>query len=258
MKLELVVHCFKYSRCLTYQLSSLILYPPKDIEVQVVVIYSVEDQPTMDVLEFFGRSWHSSSTRMPDSVELDGYSLGTYSVLHRAIGRNHRAHETRADLVWFLDVDHVFGEGCLDALAGMTFDFGKLYYPSLIQINNNYDLGDEYALRARIPGIYDVDPKDFKDEKVRKAIGGLQIVTGDTAREFGYCDPDRCPSDIVEKCCKEQEPREVDEWNHNTKSDWLYRKQLDVGNGAAITLPNLFRIRNRGIVDSLTSPLPAG
>jgi len=53
MKLEIVVHCWRYSRMLAYQLSSLVLFPPKDVEVALRVFGTYADIPTMNMIDYF-------------------------------------------------------------------------------------------------------------------------------------------------------------------------------------------------------------
>ncbi|MCA9201579.1 MAG: hypothetical protein KDA59_00945, partial [Planctomycetales bacterium] len=43
LKLEVVSHCWKYAHFLAYQLSSLVLYPPKDLSVRMTVFYCEDD-----------------------------------------------------------------------------------------------------------------------------------------------------------------------------------------------------------------------
>ena len=52
MKLEIITHCYRYSRVLTYQLSSLVINPPP-FEVMVTVVCNWNDKPTIKVLEYF-------------------------------------------------------------------------------------------------------------------------------------------------------------------------------------------------------------
>lgn len=250
--IEIVTHCWRFSRVLNYQLSSLVLYPCRTAEVLNTVFYDPEDRPTVDVLKFFRADTAENRLSVdlvnffPDGgrFRLQRFPLPRAKLLRREIGRNIAARETAADVVWFCDADYVFGPGCLDALATIRMQERMIYYPRLQQINCTHAIGDTYAVRAARPGIYGITTSDFRDERVRKAIGGLQIVTGDTARRYGYCDG-----------CKLQ--REVGPgggWA-TTVGDMTYRgpSGLDCGNGTPIHLPNLYRIRQseRGVVDTL-------
>src|SRR5690554_6444054 len=63
LSLEIVSHCWRYAHMLVYQLSSLVLYPPRELTVTMTVYYCEEDQATVDLLTFFstqqvpGVSW---------------------------------------------------------------------------------------------------------------------------------------------------------------------------------------------------------
>jgi len=238
MLIDLIVHCFRFSRVLNYQLSSLVHYSAWPAEVSITIFYDPDDQPTTDVINHF----------RPD-VTIAAWALPRRQLLRREIGRNLAAHQTAADVVWFADADYYFGDGCLSALAGTPLADGMIHFPRKQQISKTHKLGDIYALRAKSPGLYDVNPADFQTERIRKAIGGLQIVTGDTARKHGYCDG-----------CKVQ--AEVDPANGwvTTLGDRVYRGEsgLNCGKGTPIDLPNLYRIRQsqQGVVDEL--PIPAG
>ena len=52
MHLEIVSHCWHYSRLLTYQLSSLVLHPPTEVAVTVTVFLAEEDEDTVFTLVF--------------------------------------------------------------------------------------------------------------------------------------------------------------------------------------------------------------
>lgn len=233
MQLEIITHCWKFSRVLAYQLSSLALNPPQRLAVVVNVMYSEDDEPTVKMLQFFHGKVPLKESPLPHS-----------QLFRRAYGRNIAAKATQADLVWFCDADYVFGTACLDSLAGKTFADDQIYYPREILENLTLELGDEYALRVTGPNIYPVDPADFQPRKMRKAIGGLQIVTGDTARKDGYCDG-----------CKVSHETDRCSWHNLTMGDQVYRGMMGVNRGTPISLPNLRRIRQsqRGVVDSLVA-----
>jgi hypothetical protein len=96
---DLIVHCWRYSRALNYLLSSLVLYPPKRVQVDAMVCFSADDAPTCGVLDYFGRA------KLPETVKNSRRPLGLPELLNRTIARNIGAKKTTADLVWFLDGD---------------------------------------------------------------------------------------------------------------------------------------------------------
>jgi len=235
----LVTHCWRYSKVLRYQLSSLVLEPPQGCQVTARIFYCEEDRPTAELLGMY---------ETDNSVlKIVADALDKPALLHRAIGRNIAALETQADIVWFTDADYCFGPGCLDALAALELPEDKhLFYPRRVQISINHDIGNEYTLGDPELAVVDIDPADFHTEVLRKAIGGVQIVRGDTARELGYC-PD---TDY-------QRPVQGDKFKRNW-ADIEYRRILHRHYGdnftARIDLPNLYRIRQKfGVVDSLVA-----
>lgn len=238
-EIEIVAHCWRYWGVEAYQMSSLVLHPPQECKPVLSIFYSPDDPLAMDYL-------------MPFLTEhlrgiLRAWPIPTEMLLNRAIGRNMAAKETRADVVWFTDADYLFGPGCLDALAkqGIPDRAEKLFFPQTTLMNNDHATGDRYALAAEPAKVLDIDQVDFRKENApNRAIGGIQIVSGDTARNFGYC-PDA-----------EKHHRKVhgSTFKRN-RSDKTYRRQLGDGRGHRIDLPGLFRIRQTtmGQVDTLTS-----
>ena len=229
--LEIVTHCWRFSKVMTYQLSSLVLHPPKKLNVIVTVLFLRLDGPTVRMLKHF--------SKQPEFI-LNPKHLSRGELMRRAVGRNIVAKETTADLVWFCDADNVFGEGCLDALAELKLKEGEIYYPKVFH-NSNNKIIDEYVWRVEnVATINRIDPCDFIPRGLPRAIGGFQIVTGDTARKYGYCAGSR----ILKVT--------GDSWIGNTRGDVIYRIMLKT-NGIPIDLPNLYRIRQgtRGVVDTL-------
>ncbi len=103
----------------------------------------------------------------------------------------------------------------------------------------SYDEAREIISRQGGKKVYEINPDDFMPSKHR-AIGGLQIVPGDVAREFGYC-----------KDTKWQSPVTNETWQ-DTRGDRAFRGILGT-KGLPIHLPNLYRIRQttEGEVDTI-------
>ena len=55
LRLNIVSHCWRYSHYLTYQLSSLVIHRSSRLDLTMTVYYSPEDEPTQEVLSFFGK-----------------------------------------------------------------------------------------------------------------------------------------------------------------------------------------------------------
>ena len=223
MQVEIVTHCWNYSRLLTYQLSSLLLYPPK-VETLVTVFAAKGEKDTINVVEGFRKL----------GVNARLWMLPKPKLLNRASGRNLAARNTEAGVVWFTDADYLFRTGAIDALAKGVGK--KLYRPRSVQIHVNHATGDEYI--ARVSGIkpYDIDPKDFEPQRLSRAIGGVQIVSGDTARRYGYLPTsDRHQAEYHEKHFK------------RSVSDRAYREHLQshgVVTTAKLFIPGVYRLRH--------------
>jgi hypothetical protein len=237
MQLDIVTHCWRFSRALTYQLSSLVLHPPERTHVNLHLVYSPEDAPTMRVLQFFReRLYHSTGfaqiQRFP-TVRMSPWPAPVPELVNRTIDRNLRALATTADAIWMTDADYVFGEGCLDALADIEWSDMTLCYPRQSWISSTHAVGETYSRSvAAGPAVLDVNAEDFIAKRDRKAIGGTQIIAGHAARQHGYCNVE--PSLL--------RAYQDGKWRYCTRGDTIVRKILGTS-GTPIDVPNLFRIR---------------
>lgn len=182
LRVEIVSHCWNYSKLLTYQLSSIALFPPKDVDLTMTVFYTKEDERTCRLLDFF-------DTIRLDNVHWNWWQIEERVIFRRAIGRNMAALATKADWVWFTDCDQMFREGCLDSLAElMPQQTGPLYFPRYTNCTKLQPL--ESPLLRKVEGdpqVVDIDPEFFAPVLHTKAIGAVQIARGDIVREIGYC-----------------------------------------------------------------------
>jgi hypothetical protein len=183
LKLEIVSHCWNYAHLLTYQLSSLVLYPPTRVSIRMTVFHSPEDRQTCEVLE------HFAQVNVP-GVTWNWRPLEKPRLFRRAIGRNLAALATEADWIWFTDCDQVFHRGCLDALAvALTDHKANLVFPRVVGCTTMLHSDDPiFRAVAGPPAIVDIDLSRFEPVHHSKAVGALQIVRGDVARAIGYCD----------------------------------------------------------------------
>ena len=110
LRLEIVSHCWRYAPHLTYQLSSLVLHPPKEVDVKMTVFHAPGDVDTVRLLDRAGGRDVPNITWNWQPIEKD-------RLFRRGIGRNLAALATEADWIWFTDCDVVFHEGALDAAA---------------------------------------------------------------------------------------------------------------------------------------------
>lgn len=184
LEVEIVSHCWDYSRLLAHQLTSLVDHPVRDARVTMTVFHAREDAPTVRLLEFFG------GFDLPN-VTWNFRILPKERLFRRAIGRNLAARKTSADWVWFTDCDLTFQANCLDSLnAELQGRDDALLYPAVESKTDAYaDPGSGVADNAlAMPQLLRVDPADFIAHRVTRATGPLQITHGDVARAVGYCD----------------------------------------------------------------------
>lgn len=225
--IEIISHCFgpKYASLLNYHLSSLVLNETRKTTVVATIIYIAGDHTTEIILEYFkkiDRPW----------IRWNFIPMTAQMVYQRPIGRNITARLTNADIVWFADCDHMFGDNCLDTLYPFPGD--GIYYPNtLLACGRRYTI---HAINTIIkcemvtPNILDIDKTQFTPISIKRAIGGLQIVSGDIARKYGYLPDD-------------------EKWQHPLKKysrddgSAFWRDQL-ITSGVThekFTLPNLYR-----------------
>ncbi len=225
LSLEIVSHCWKYDHFLIFQLSSLVLFPPQDIDVRMTVFYSREDDNTSSLLDFY------KSIKVP-GVEWNWQELPRQKLFRRSIGRNIAALNTAADWVWFTDCDLLFREKCLDTLAELLQgQRDALFFPDeercteLLTSNSSIMQAGEETQKVR-----DIDTSYFVRMFPGKATGPLQIAHGDVCRAVGYCrhiDVYQQPSAVW---CKAHEDRAF---------RWLLRSD-----GIGLPVPGVYRIRH--------------
>jgi hypothetical protein len=225
VKLEIIVHCWHYSRLLTYQLSSLIQHAPPFVETTVTICYC----PTEDAATQRTVNWFYLAAEAIPHLAVNPLPMHRRHLLRRAIGRNIACKSTFADWVWLTDCDYVFHNGCLAALPQLLVVDGPLVYPRLVHKHKSHAIGDRYIEAAVEPAIHEINPDDFELVSHSRAIGGLQIVRGSVARTKGYL-----PHSVY------QEPAES--WQR-TIEDPAFRKYLGT-DGEPIELPALYRIRH--------------
>ena len=228
--IEIVTHCYAaelphYAAGLCYQLSSLVNHPPATCLVVPTVVWCKGDEATAKVIGHFAGSHRLRHIRCDDAARVG----------RRAIGRNMAALSTWADLVWFADCDQCFGPGLLDRLAGLEWPEGaSMIYPREIMIHRDWVTGDAaLAKLAGGPRLEDFDPAEFVPKRYGRAIGGVQIVRGDFAREHGYLRGDPAHQ------------RPADRPFASFADDVAYRRHCEqFGPIVAVDLPGLFRIRH--------------
>ncbi len=226
MRIEIVTHCWAgacphFADALRLQLDSLARWRPDGVDVVPSVWFLESDHAVADVVE-------RSTIRVTRFAENDVHRLG-----RRSIGRNFSAITTRADLVWFADCDLHFGAGCLEALARLEWPEGAtMVYPRHAMISRDHATGDAQLARAGRGDLL-LPPDEFIPFRYPRAIGGVQIVRGDFAREHGYLNG-------VEKW---QRPTETSFGDF--RDDVAYRNYCrSLGRIVPVELPGLRRIRH--------------
>lgn len=225
LNLEVVSHCWNYSHFLVYQLSSLVLFPPRKLDVTMTVFYSPEDTRTEALLAFFGK-------QAVPGITWNWQPIPKQELFRRGIGRNRAALATKADWVWFTDCDLMFREHCLDHLAEVLQGRrDALLFP---REERTTDLlaEDNPMLKAGSAGpqVLDIDTSSFTTRTITKATGPLQIAHGDVCRAVGYCRNIGLYQQPVESFAKCHEDRAF---------RWLLRSQ-----GEPIDVPGVYRIRH--------------
>jgi len=226
LKVEIVSHVWRYSRVLAYQLSSLVLCPPRRVRVTLRVLYADEDKATGDVLKRFANQTPVVPTIMPRNL-----------LLRRSIGRDMIARKTEADVVWFTDADICFYEKALDSFATVFWQRAPLWYPDKIRQTKTRQIGDKYAAKADSAGILFVSPNDCHTDTIVRASGAYQIVPGDVCRRHGY---------VTDRAVDRQLVEGTD--FISSRSDVRFRNQIaklygTPPAGKPVRIPNLVRIR---------------
>ena len=230
-RIHIISHCWcppgtnEYAQTLKWQLTSLIQHRPPDLRVNATICCNPEDTTTIRVLREIDKF------NFRTGLEFVAYQLHKPQLFTRAYGRNLVAQESDCSIVWFCDCDYVFGEGCLEAVADQVVEDDVLYYPGEQLITEGHELGARILLDNLDTSLPEIDPAQYVPKRIRKAIGGLQIVTGNTARK-GYLDDTKWT-------------RPVDEAGgfRNTKCDMAYRKTIP--RSQKIHVPNLYRMRHQ-------------
>lgn len=223
MHLEIVSHCWHYTRLLNYQLSSLILHPPRRTIITMTVFFTPSDTLTQQVLRFFSRRVDNTQVR------IRRWRLPMFRLMRREIGRNQAALATVADWVWFTDCDYCFGPEALDAAADALQDItGPLAFPRQTLVSATPALGDAAIERLiKVPQTTWVQPEDFIPFNNERAIGGIQIARGEIVQQTGYLNGSRYL-------------RPARKWQR-TFGDVAFRQQLGTS-GTAVEIPYLYRI----------------
>lgn len=238
MKLLIVTHCYafelpQYGVFMRSQLKSLLEFPPQKCDWKLHVICWEFDTEITKWLQ-------KASEKMPDKIYVTAY-MGKGPVFRRAVGRNLAAKINTHDLVWFTDVDHIFHEGCLDALADVWEGFGDkkppMIFPKTIKVQKSFEEADKFWIDAlkKPRNQFHFPPLDhFEDKHYNRAIGGVQICSGPLVRQIGYLDGD--------PLCQSTDGRVP---FPDFRDDVKFRSEIGrYGDIVPIELPGLYRLRH--------------
>lgn len=233
MKLEIISHCFcppgvtHYAKMLEWQVAAINRHFGGFYQVDLFVCCDAADATTSETLQ-----------KLLDSPCVPGFRLypefmQQKDLFRRAIGRNYRALRTRADVVWFTDIDYFPGPSCLADLAANVDRWSSLMYPGEIQLNSSHAIGDE-MLAAEKPGY--IVPEYFVPKRLNKAIGGVMCIGGNVARQYGY----------LEGSKKWLRPSDPARGFRQCRCDVAYRRQMFKEFGAAqrFKCRSVYRIRH--------------
>lgn len=225
LRVEIVSHCWIYHHLHAYQLSSLALFPPREVDVTMTVFHSDADRSTVELLRYFG------AMDVP-GVDWNWQPLPERELLRRAIGRNRAALASRADWLWFADCDLMFRDDCLDSLARrLQGSRDALCYPHQEFVTPLLPPDHPLLSAAAVaPRVVDVDASLFAPRRITRAVGAYQIVHGDVARATGYCaalPSYQVPTDRWRKTYEDRAFR------------WLLRTE-----GVPVAVPGIHRIRH--------------
>jgi len=208
---------------LNFQLSSIINYPPKNLQLTYTLYHSPEDTKLKQLIERVDR------VSVPN-VTWDWVEIPTQQLFRRAIGRNNTALNTTADWVWFSDCDLIFHAGCLDSVAKAVLGRQQaMVFPQQENITELLD-ADHPMLNQNNNTSIDIDTSLFKHNTIHKAKGAFQIVHGDVARTCGYCRDMKMYQSPMQHWSK-------------TYEDSIFR-QLIASEGIPVDIDGLYRIRH--------------
>ncbi|WP_417436370.1 glycosyltransferase [Idiomarina abyssalis] len=200
--IEIVSHCWNYSHLFVYQLKSLLDNAPEDFKVTLTGFYCPEDKNTVALIKEY-------ESKQVDNIEWNFIALNKGDLLRRGIGRNKAAKETKADWIWFTDCDLLFGENTFPSLKQtLRKESCILAFPE--QVSRTSLLSEEHDVlcNGKETSVEEcLQQADFTTHTFSKASGPVQIVHGDTARRYGYCEQIDCYQQPKDRWVKTYEDR---------------------------------------------------
>lgn len=187
--IELVSHCWSgddvpiYHCLLQLQATSLLL-SQHTVDVRYTVFYAEDDERTKRVIDLF------QSRLRGRGIDFNPYVLPHGELFKRMLGRNLAALNTKADLIWFMDVDYLCLDKSLDQICEQADKHpeANLMHPFNIEVHKEHRLGDDLiaVVNDNLGAIIEINREDFKGHYCSYAFGGIQIGRGSWCRENGY------------------------------------------------------------------------
>lgn len=239
MTIEIAIHCYNYQRRLCWMLSSILQQEGDAPEIVVSISYTEGngDPTTTDVIKFFKKK----------GLNIISVPLDQNQVHNRAIPRNMRAKDTKADWILYADSDMVYSplffddlkkqlEGELkDETRVMGADRHSLDIPFCIK----YFEEDEREYPSVVENVVEI-PKDWPKKWIsgrKTAAGYFQLANVQAMIEKGR---------VLEDGTKEgvYSGRQRDRWRL-TRSDRQFRVHMG-GRRPIIVLPQYHLNHDRG------------
>jgi hypothetical protein len=225
----LPIGCDLYAEHLKWQMAS-IIYAKPQVQVTYTAFVNIEAVPR--ILPF----WEIAQDAVDDipNIQLGYMVLNLQDLLRRAIARNTAALHCTTDVLWLADLDYVVDTGCLEAICNQIAPTDGLRFPLDFLENIDHETGDKMIEDGRDDPLPRINPALFKPRRRRFAIGGLQMVGGDTARELGYLPNTKWTKPVTNE----------KGWRQ-TGEDVAFRRVFDGRGGSkSIDVPNLYWIRH--------------
>jgi hypothetical protein len=206
-------------------MSSLVHYRPT---VNVIMQVYTDRQTSIEIDKV--RSAMDAVSSLPQNVSIVVNQLPHAELFRRSIGRNMAAIQCETDVCWFTDADVLFGEGCLDAVVTAVNPDDPLCSPARLAKTVDRATADRMVERERSNPLPHMTSKEFSPPyKVKRAIGALQVVGGNIARQSGYLKDSRFAR-----------PVSTSKGFRRCFEDIRYRKQFtSAGRIRRIDVPNL-------------------
>lgn len=222
-----IVHCYdppgmsQYSRMLRYLLTSHV-WCPQNVDWRVTVCCAKKAPQIDAVAESFANV----------SINVEWLRLPLNKLFRRAIGRDMAVQGTRADVVHFTDCDYFYGPGCLQSIADCMSSSSGLCVPAWYKICQDHGTGDRILCDNADEEYPIADRSLFVPKKAKVAIGGMQFIGGDRAREIGY----QCGRKLMH-------PVDVAKGFRSCKCDKAWRRHNELST-ERVDISELYRLRH--------------